>query len=41
MQLIPLELGARKAGKAGKAFLIEKGQSLEPLGLHVNRRDET
>ena len=42
MQLIPLELvksnrdGVRKAREA---YLIERGQTLEPLGL--NRRDET
>ena len=42
MQLIPLELvksnrdGVRKTREA---YLIERGQALEPLGL--NRRDET
>ena len=42
MQLIPLELvkndrdGVRKAREA---YLIERGQTLKPLGL--DRRDET
>ena len=42
MQLIPRELvksNRDSAQKARKAYLIEKGQTLEPLGL--NRRDGT
>jgi len=42
MQLIPLELmksNRDSVRKAREAYLIDGGQTLEPLGL--NRRDET
>ena len=42
MQLIPLELtksNRNSVRKAREACLIDRGQTLEPLGL--NRRDET
>jgi len=42
MQLIPLELmnsNRDSVRKARKAYFIDSGQTLEPLGL--NRRDET
>ena len=42
MQLIPLELmksNRVSVRKAREAYLIDRGQTLEPLGL--NRRDET
>ena len=41
MQLIPLELvksNRDDVRKARKAYLMERGQTLEPLGL--NRRDK-
>ena len=42
MQLIPLELvksNRDSVGKAREAYLIKRGQTLEPLGL--NKKDET
>ena len=42
MQLIPLELmksNRDSVRKAREAYLIDRGQTLEPLGL--NRRDDT
>ena len=42
MLLIPLELiksSRNSVRKAREAYLIDRGQTLEPLGL--NRRDET
>ena len=42
MQLTPLELAKSNRDdvrKAREAYLIERGQTLQPLG--VNRRDET
>ena len=42
MRLIPLELMKSNRGSvrgAREAYLINRGQTLEPLGL--NRRDET
>ena len=40
MQLIPLELVNRDSvRKAREAYLIERGQTLEPHGL--NKKDET
>ena len=42
MQLIPLELGKSNRDsvrKAREAYLIERGQTLEPHGL--NKNDET
>ena len=42
MQLIPLELvksNCDSVRRAREAFLIERGQTLEPYGL--NKKDET
>ena len=42
LQLIPLELvksNRDSVRKAGEAYLIERGQTLEPYGL--NEKDET
>ena len=43
MQLIPPELvksNRDSVRKAREAYLIERGQTLEPHGLNINKKDE-